>query len=106
MLQELIRFGTHMISHPAGRRIHGMVVMHLTRGHRQAVACSITHIVVEDNDAAGTQLVTQKAFDLRIIDALDLVGIIEIADSGRRLYEGETVTIDRELRFATARVLD
>ncbi len=62
--------------------------------------------MVEDKDAAGTKRVEQQTLDLRVVDTLDLLGIIEIANCSRRLDQGEAVTVERELRFATPRVFD
>jgi hypothetical protein len=62
--------------------------------------------VVKHENAAGAQFVAHQALDLRVVDALDLLGRIEIADRGRCLDERETVAVERELRFTAARVLD
>ena len=72
-----------------------MVVVYLPRGHSQSLPCGIAHIVVEDEDAAGTEFVAQKLLDFRIVDAVDLLGIIEIDDGCRRLDEREAVAVQR-----------
>src|ERR1700730_14864479 len=83
-----------------------MVVVHVPRGHGETLPRGIAHVVVEDADAAGAQFVAQQALDFWVVDALDLLGRIEIGDPGRRLDQGEAVAVERELRLTAARVLD
>src|SRR5439155_2571537 len=66
----------------------------------------VPHIVVKDRDAAGAQLVAHQALDFRVVDALDLLGRIEVGDRGRRLDQGEAVAVERELGFTAARIFD
>src|SRR5208282_2104585 len=106
VLQQLFRVGAEMVAHPARRRVHRMVVVHLPRGLGQALPRGVAHIVVEDEDAAGAQFGAQQALDLRVVDAPDLLGIVEIGDRGRRLDQRKAVAVERELRFTAARVLD
>src|SRR6516164_3883596 len=78
-----------MVAHPARRRIHGMVVVHLARGNGEAFPCGVAHVVVEDEDTVGAQFVAQQALDFRVVDPLDLVGRIKICDLGRRLDQAK-----------------
>src|SRR5689334_10193726 len=106
VLQEFFRVGAEMVAHPARRRVHGMVIMHLPRGHGEALPRGVAHVVVEDGDTASAQLIAHQALDFRVVDALDLLRRIEIRDRGWRLDQGEAVAVERELRFRAARVLD
>src|ERR1700719_1254987 len=76
------------------------------RGHGHAGPRGVAYIVVKDENAAGAQLVAHQALDLRVVDALDLLGRIEVGDRGRRLDQGEAVAVERELGFTAARVLN
>src|SRR5882724_7984864 len=95
-----------MVAHPPRRRVYRVVIMHLPRGPRQAGPRRVAHVVVENKDTARAQPVAHQALDLRVVDPLDLLRRIEIANRGWRLDQGEAVAVERELGFAAARVLD
>src|SRR3954447_17010214 len=86
-----------MVADPPRRGVHRMVVVHLARGYGHARPRGVSHVVIEDEDAAGAQRIAHQALDFRVVDALDLVGRIEVCHRGRRLDEGEAVAVEREL---------
>src|SRR4051812_46499378 len=62
--------------------------------------------MVEDKDAAGAEPVLQQLLDFRIVDALDLVGLVKVGDRGRSLDQLKSVAVEGELGLAAAGVLD
>jgi len=70
--QKLLGVGAEC-RHPAGRRLHRVVVVTDAR-HGQTGPRGVSHVVVKDKDAASAQRVAQQAFDFRVVDALDLSG--------------------------------
>jgi hypothetical protein len=83
-----------------------VVVVHPARRLAAAGAAGIAHRVVEDHHPRRAELVRQQPLDLRVVDALDLGGIVEITHGARRAYEGKTVAVEGEVGLAAARVLD
>jgi hypothetical protein len=106
MIKELLGLRSHMVAHPSRCRIDGMVVVHPARRLRKVAASSVAYIVVEHDDARGTERVAQQALDFWVVNRLNLAGVIEVADCGRRFDQREAIAVQGELWPATPRVLD
>src|SRR5271166_4206107 len=83
-----------------------MVVVHPARRLGKVAASAVAHIVVEHDDARRAERIAQQTLHLGVVDRLDFVEVIEVADGGRRLDQREAVAIQGELRLAASRVFD
>ena len=85
--QILGLFRRQEITHPLWAGFLGVVVVHeqYRFAHlfgRALILILHPYRVIEHMDAAGTGRLPDQFFDFRVVDALDLVGIEEIADLG------------------------
>src|SRR5690606_11190754 len=89
---------------------HGAVAVVDVRTERGKVVLAVRGIAAdhraERDDLVRAGELLDERHDLRDIDALDLVGIIEVADGGLALDEHEAVALELELARDRARIAD
>src|SRR3954465_5039690 len=81
-----------------------MVIVHPPRRLSEAISAGVPHVMIEHCHSRRSEPVAQQAFDLRIVNRLYLVGVVEISDLAWRFDESEAVAVQVELRFTSARI--